>query len=253
MRLRFYINKTTINKLLKFKRVKDLFGKAILDYQQGNYTEDITTSTSISEEDSLPVPYLFRSYAEMPELEQTALQLSKGAILDVGCGAGSHSLYLQNERNLAVTAIDVSEAAIETCKLRGIQNAIHADIMEFSGQFDTILLLMNGAGMCGKLDRIGNFLNHLKTVLTEGGQILVDSSDIIYMFDEDEDGGKWIPSTDYYGELLYNVSYKGEHEEPFNWLYIDYNTLQNAANACGLQCELILEGEHYDYLAKLYK
>lgn len=234
--------------------MKDLFGKAILDYQQGNYTEDIKTATSISEEDSLPLPYLFRSYAEMPLLEQTALQLSKGKVLDVGCGAGSHSLYLQNERNMEVTAIDVSEAAIEACTLRGIKHVEAADVLEFSGQFDTILLLMNGAGMCGKLNRIADFLNHLKTLLTDGGQILVDSSDIIYMFDEDEDGGKWIPSdNDYYGELLYYVSYKGEHEAPFNWLYIDYNTLQNAAHACGLQCELVLEGEHYDYLAKLTK
>lgn len=233
--------------------MKDLFGKAILDYQLGNYTEDITTSTSISEEDVLPIPYLFRSYDEMPALEQTALKLSKGNVLDVGCGAGSHSLYLQNERNLEVTAIDVSEAAIETCKLRGIHNAIAVDVLEFSGQFDTILLLMNGAGMCGKLNKIQHFLKHLTTLLTDDGQILVDSSDIIYMFDEDEDGGKWIPSeTEYYGELQYNVSYKGEHEAPFNWLYIDYNTLQNAAHAAGLQCELILEGEHYDYLAKLY-
>ncbi|MGH1388370.1 class I SAM-dependent methyltransferase [Kordia sp.] len=234
--------------------MKDLFGKAILDYQQGNYTEDIKTATSISEEDSLPLPYLFRSYSEMPLLEQTALQLAKGNVLDVGCGAGSHSLYLQDERNLDVTAIDVSEAAIEACTLRGIKHAEAADVMDFSGQFDTILLLMNGAGMCGKLNRIADFLNHLKTILTADGQILVDSSDIIYMFDEDEDGGKWIPSdTDYYGELLYYVSYKGEHEAPFNWLYIDYNTLQNAAHACGLQCELVLEGEHYDYLAKLTK
>jgi SAM-dependent methyltransferase len=234
--------------------MKDLFGKAILDYQQGNYTEDLITSTSISEEDSLPLPYLFRSFAEMPKLEQTALQLSKGKVLDVGCGAGSHSLYLQNDRKLEVTAIDISEAAIEACKLRGISTAIKTDVLDFSGQFDTILLLMNGAGMCGKLKHIANFLNHLKSLLTEDGQILVDSSDIIYMFDEDEDGGKWIPSsTDYYGELSYNVSYKGEHEAPFNWLYIDYNTLQNAAQASGLQCKLILEGEHYDYLAKLSK
>ncbi|WP_430412090.1 class I SAM-dependent methyltransferase [Kordia sp.] len=233
--------------------MKDLFGKAILDYQQGNYTEDLVTATSISEEDSLPLPYLFRSYPEMPEIEQTALQLSKGKVLDVGCGAGSHSLYLQNEQNLDVTAIDVSKAAIEACKLRGITNAIETNVLDFSGNFDTILLLMNGAGMCGKLKNIANFLNHLKTLLNKDGQILVDSSDIIYMFDEDEDGGKWIPSeNDYYGELLYYVSYKGEHEAPFHWLYIDYNTLQNAAHACGLQCELLLEGEHYDYLAKLY-
>lgn len=233
--------------------MKDLFGKAILDYQLGNYTEDLVTATSISEEDILPLPYLFRTYNEMPELEQKALQLAEGNVLDVGCGAGSHSLYLQNERNLNVTAIDVSKGAIETCKRRGITNAITTDVLDFSGKFDTILLLMNGAGMCGKLNQITKFLHHLKTQLNNGGQILVDSSDIIYMFDEDEDGGKWIPSEiDYYGELLYYVSYKGEHETPFHWLYIDYNTLQNAAHACGLQCELILEGKHYDYLAKLY-
>ncbi|MEM6718663.1 MAG: class I SAM-dependent methyltransferase [Bacteroidota bacterium] len=232
--------------------MKDLFGKAILEYQQGNYTEDIITATSISEEDSLPLPYLFRSYDEMPTIEQTALQLACGKVLDVGCGAGSHSLYLQNERQLNVTAIDISPAAIEACNLRGIQQTAVADVMQLEGQFDTILLLMNGAGMCGKLNQIAAFLNHLKSLLTPNGQILVDSSDIIYMFDEDEDGGKWIPSdTDYYGELLYYVSYKGESEAPFPWLYIDYNTLQNAAYACGFQCELVLEGEHYDYLAKL--
>ncbi|MNR58805.1 hypothetical protein D3C85_1798960 [compost metagenome] len=72
------------------------------------------------------------------------------------------------------------------------------------------------------------------------------------MFDEDEDGGKWIPSeNDYYGELVFNISYKGEKEESFDWLYLDYNTLQNAAISNGLNCELILEGDHYDYLARL--
>jgi hypothetical protein len=111
---------------------------------------------------------------------------------------------------------------------------------------------MNGAGMCGRLSRISDFLQKLKYLLNPGGQILLDSSDIIYMFDEDEDGGKWIPTDmEYYGEVIFNVAYKGEKEEPFNWMYIDYNTLQNAAHANGLNCELVLEGEHYDYLAKL--
>ena len=71
------------------------------------------------------------------------------------------------------------------------------------------------------------------------------------MFDEDEDGGKWISGNNYYGELEFTLTYKGEKEDTFPWLYMDYNTLQNAANANELQCELVLEGEHYDYLAKL--
>ena len=233
--------------------MKDLFGKAMFDFQTNNSPEDIITETSISEEDEMSVEYLFRSYNEMPKLEQKALQLAKGKTLDVGCGAGSHSLSLQNDRNLEVVSIDISEKAIETCKLRGVKNARVQNILDFEGEkFDTIILLMNGVGIFGKLENCNKYLSKLKSLLNPEGQILLDSSDIIYMFDEDEDGGKWIPSSnDYYGELTFNISYKGEKEETFDWLYLDYNTLQNAAIANGLKCELILEGEHYDYLARL--
>ena len=233
--------------------MKDLFGKAIFDFYTKNSPEDIITETSISEEDEMSVEYLFRTYNEMPKIERKALQLAKGKILDVGCGAGSHTLSLQNERNLEVTAIDISKKAIETCRLRGIKNAKVENVLDFEGEkFDTILLLMNGTGIFGQLKNCNKYLSKLKSLLNPGGQILIDSSDIIYMFDEDEDGGKWIPSeNDYYGELVFNISYKGEKEESFDWLYLDYNTLQNAAVANGLNCELVLEGEHYDYLAKL--
>lgn len=233
--------------------MKDLFGKAMYDFQTNNSPEDIITETSISEEDEMSVEYLFRSYDEMPKIEQKALQLAAGKILDVGCGAGSHSLSLQNDRNLDVVSIDISEKAIETCRLRGLKNTQVQNVLDFEGEkFDTILLLMNGTGIFGKLENCNKYLSKLKSLLNPGGQILIDSSDIIYMFDEDEDGGKWIPSeTEYYGELTFTISYKGEKEETFDWLYLDYNTLQNAAIANGLKCELIMEGEHYDYLAKL--
>ena len=232
--------------------MKDLFGKAILDYQTHNSPEDLITETSISEADEMSVAYLFRSFAEMPQLEQKALQLATGKVLDVGCGAGSHALYLQ-EKGFDVTAIDISANAIKTCELRGLKKAKVQDIMQLEGdQYDTILLLMNGAGMCGRLKNISNFLQKLKTLLTDTGQVLVDSSDIIYMFDEDEEGAKWIPTdVDYYGEVVFDITYKGEKENAFDWMYIDYNTLQNAAVANGFQCEVVLEGEHFDYLAKL--
>ena len=100
--------------------MKDLFGQALLDYQNGNYTEDIITSTNISDEDILPIPYLFRAFKDMPKLEQQALKLCKGSILDVGCGSGSHSLQLQKE-GLKVKAIDISKGAIEVAKQRGVQ------------------------------------------------------------------------------------------------------------------------------------
>ena len=243
--------------------MKDLFGKAILDYQTNNAPEDLITETSISEADEMSVAYLFRTFDEMPKIEQQALSLANGKILDVGCGAGSHSLHLQ-EKGFEVISIDISLNAIKTCELRGLKNAKVHDLMDMENQkFDTILLLMNGTGIFGKLNNLQQYLQKLKSLLNENGQILIDSSDIIYMFGEDEDGGtrgeaelseaKWIPSeNDYYGEVVFNISYKGEDEMAFDWLYLDYNTLQNAAVANGLQCEFILEGEHFDYLARLY-
>lgn len=233
--------------------MKDLFGKAILDFQTNNSPEDIITETNISEADEMDVSYLFRSYKEMPKLEKKALQLSKGRVLDVGCGAGSHSLYLQNEKNLAVTSIDISENAIQVCQLRGLNNAKVQNILDLENEkFDTILLLMNGTGIFQTISETSKYLQKLKTLLAPNGQILIDSSDIIYMYDENEDGSFLVPADSYYGELTFTISYKNEIEEPFPWLYLDYNTLQNAAFANGLQCELIEEGKHFDYLAKLF-
>ncbi|RZJ69930.1 class I SAM-dependent methyltransferase [Flavobacterium sp.] len=232
--------------------MKDLFGQAILDYQTNNSPEDLITETDISEADEMSVAWLFRTYKEMPKIEKKALDLAKGKILDVGCGAGSHSLYLQNDKKLEVVSIDISAKAIQACQLRLLKNAKVCNVLDFEGEkFDTILLLMNGTGIFGKLREISNYLTKLKSLLNPGGQILLDSSDIIYMFDEDEEGAFSVPADHYYGELTFDLSYKGQTEESFPWLYLDYNTLQNAAHANGLECDLLFEGEHFDYLARL--
>ena len=230
--------------------MKDLFGQALLDYHNGNYTEDLMTATHISDEDELPLPYLFRDFKAMPKLEQKALKLAKGSILDVGCGSGSHSLYLQ-EQNQTVKAIDISKGAIEVSKQRGVLNTEQKALLDETETFDTILLLMNGTGIFQTLNDVPHYLKHLKSLLNDNGQILIDSSDIKYMY-EDEDGGFWIDTNaNYYGELDYFLSYKGEKETPMKWLYLDFNTLLTACTSVGLKCELITEGEHFDYLARL--
>jgi SAM-dependent methyltransferase len=230
--------------------MKDLFGNALLDYHNGNYTDDLITSTNISDEDELPLPYLFRSYKDMPKLEQKALQLAKGKVLDVGCGSGLHSLYLQNQ-GLKVKAIDISKGAIEVCKQRGIINTELVSVLNESEKFDTILLLMNGTGIFQELSQVSRYLTHLKSLLSDKGQILIDSSDIKYMY-EDDDGGIWMDSNaHYYGELDYFLSYKGEKELPMKWLYLDFETLTMACQALNLNCKLVLEGDHHDYLARI--
>jgi SAM-dependent methyltransferase len=227
--------------------MKDLFGKAILDYQTSNSPEDLITETSISDADEMSVAYLFRSFDEMPKIEQKALELCHGKILDIGCGAGSHSLYLQ-QKGFEVTSIDISENAIKACQLRGLKNTKVLNVLDLENQkFDTILLLMNGTGIFRTVAETPKYLQKLKSLLNPNGQILIDSSDIIYMFDDDE-----VPTETYYGELTFSISYKNQTEETFPWLYLDYNLLHKLALDTNLNCELLSKGTHYDYLARLF-
>lgn len=232
--------------------MKDIFGRAILTFAKSGRAPDIITWTSISDEDPLPIQYLFRSYADMPEIEQHALRLCSGHILDVGCGAGSHSLYLQQNK-FHVTALDFSPRSVEACRIRGVLNVRQANIFEFDeGRYDTILLLMNGTGIAGTLDRLQLLFTKLMELLADGGQILIDSSDLLYMFDEDE-----IPQIrhrkHYYGEIKYYMSWEGDQETPLNWLYCDFDTLSEIANRAGLKSERIMDGENSDFLARLTK
>lgn len=231
-------------------KLNDVYGKAILDYQKGENSKIITFS-SIAGKDVMPVDHLFRPFDKMPEIEKTALKMAKGKVLDLGCGAGSHSLYLQ-EKKFQVRSIDISEGAIAACRERGLKNAGVLNIWDLkSEKFDTIISLMNGVGISGSLERLPAFIAHLKSLLNPGGQILIDSSDIIYMF-EDEDGETDLPELNhYYGEIEFDLQYKGEKSGALPWLYIDFYNLKHYAEASGFNCELVQEGDHYDYLARL--
>lgn len=230
--------------------MKDIIGKALLDYYHGNYTEDIRTATNISVEDVMPIPYLFRRFDEMPKIEQKALQLAKGKILDVGCAAGMHSLVLQNN-GLDVKAIDISPRAIEVCKLQGIRNTEKIHLLDLRNEkFDTILILMNGSGIFENLNKISIYLEHLKTLLSPSGQILIDSSDLIYMYDSEElDFLERMGS--YYGEIEFVMKYKNEETNPFDWLYLDEQTFEKICRLQDLNFEVVERGENFDYLARI--
>ena len=231
--------------------MKDLMGKAIWDFYQNKSADDLLTETSISEIDELPVEYFFRDFDEMNLLEQKALELSTGKILDIGAGAGSHSLYLQNEKKLEVFALDNSPKSVEVCQLRGVKNVWCSDILDFPVQtFDTILLLMNGTGIFESLDKIDLYLEKLQSLLNEKGQILIDSTDILYMYDRDEDGGVMVPADRYYGEVDYFIHYQLDTENPTKWLYLDFETFKRVAENNGFEIEKILQEED-SYLARL--
>ncbi|WP_378185336.1 class I SAM-dependent methyltransferase [Aquimarina sp. W85] len=237
----------------KYNKMEDVLGEALKDFTSKNSSlQAITVISPGFDDDSIPISYLFRTLDQMPKVEQKALALSYGKVLDVGCGAGSHSLILQDYYKLDVEAIDISAGAIEVSKKRGILKAHQQNLFELQEtKFDTIIMLMNGSGIIGQLSNIDRFFEHIKTILNPNGQLLLDSSDLAYLY-TDDDGGFWVDATAaYYGEMKYKMKYKNLETDWFDWLYIDYTTLQNAANANGFVCNIIHTGKNNDYLAQI--
>ncbi len=230
----------------------DPIGRAVYDFHFNSVNQPIIVHSDDFDDDSIETSYLFRSYKQMPALEKKALSLCSGTILDVGAGAGPHSVYLQ-EKGFDVSSIETSELCCEVLENRNLRKVIRQDIFKFSDQtFDTILMLMNGTGIAGSLSGLEVLLHHLKTLLNPGGQILIDSSDLIYLFKQ-EDGSSLIDiSADkYYGELTFQTEYKTWISQPFSWLYADINNLELAIEKNGLKLNRIFQGQHYDYLAQI--
>lgn len=230
----------------------DPMGAAIYEYHRTGKADRLRVLSSMFEEDEIPVETLFRSFDEMPPIEQQALRLAEGKILDVGAGSGCHSLVLQDMQK-DVTALDISPLAVKAMNERGVKKVVEQDLFDksFAGTYDTLLMLMNGSGIVGELCNMPLFFKRAEQLLSQDGCILMDSCDLSYVF-EDEDG--FFDTTEfenYYGEVDFQMCYKDITGNAFNWLYIDFDTLQEEAAKCGFTAELVAEGENNTYLARL--
>lgn len=231
-------------------RTNDPMGTAIAEYHKTGEADKLRVFSPDFDEDEIPVDLLFRSFDEMPETEQLALRLAEGKILDVGAGAGCHTIALQ-KMGKDVTAIDISPLSVETMSALGVRKVAEQDFFTITEKYDTILMLMNGIGIVGTIASLPSFFNHINNILTDNGQLILDSSDISYVFEE-EDGIIYLPEGDrYYGELEYQMQYRDIKGDSFPWLYIDFETLQDIAQKSGFNVELLQAGEHYDYLARI--
>ena len=232
--------------------MQDPFEKAFYDYLDGNINATIVVNINKGEADDIPISYFFRAYENMPELEKKALDLCYGSILDIGAGSGSHSLFLQ-DNGADVTALDIKKGFVDIMKKRGVKRVIQSDIFDFKGhKFDTLLMMMNGIGFAENFDGLSVFLRSAKKMLNPGGQLILDSSDLMYLYEE-EDGSYAINlNMEYYGEVLYQIEYMGIKGKPFNWLYIDFDNLSLIAEQSGFKSEKVFEDDHYNYLARLY-
>jgi hypothetical protein len=230
----------------------DPIGRAVYDFHFKSVDQPIIVHSDDFDDDSIETSYLFRTYQQMPALEKKAMSLCRGTILDIGACAGPHSVYLQ-DKGFEITSLETSLLCCDVLRNRNLRKVIHQDIFKFSNHaFDTILLLMNGTGIARSLNGLDVLLYHLKTLLNPGGQILIDSSDLIYLF-EQEDGSALvdISANKYYGELTFQTEYKSWISQPFSWLYVDLNNLESAVKKNGLRLTKVFKGQHYDYLSQI--
>jgi len=212
---------------------KDLHGKAILDYYHGNQDATLLIHTSYGEPEEMPVEVFFREEPDFSVLENVALLECQGKVLDLGAGAGAHSLVLQ-ERGFDIHAIENSPGCIEVMNLLGIKNIIAQDFWIHHEKYDTLLVLMNGLGLAGRLSSVPEFLEKCMAMLNPGGQLLIDSSDIAYLYKE----GVLKPDH-YYGEVQYQYEYLGAKGNWFDWVYVDQETIKKVTSELGLKMEIL--------------
>lgn len=227
----------------------DAYGKALLAYFKGDRKAKVKVESNIVDTEYWKLSEFFHSWDKMSEIERRALKLCNGRTLDVGAGSGSHSLWLK-DNGMEVSAIDLSPGAVEVMRERGLE-AQRQDFYALSGvRYDTLLFLMNGAGIAQTMKNLPRFLEHCKSLLNDGGQVLLDSSDLKFLYD-DEDLAEMTEEGRYYGEIDYWMSYRGETDEKFDWLFVDFNSLKLVCESCGLKAEKVYEDNHFQYLAKI--
>jgi len=228
----------------------DPIGKAVQDYQKTKIEKIIYIKSDIAPLESMSVSYLFRKHRQMPMIEKKALSLCKGTILDVGAGAGAHSIWLQ-KKGFHVIANEISTGCIQFLQHNKIKT-IQQNIKKLENiKVDTILLLMNGIGLAEDLKALPTFLLHLKKLLNPNGQILLESTDIKYMFDEVDGSIKQNLNKKYYGEVNYQMNYENITGPKFKWLFVDFYTLKRITEKNSLIIELLYQGKNGQYLAKI--
>lgn len=225
--------------------MKDLHGRAIRDYYQNSAPQPLTLHNSYDEPEEMSVEVFFREEEDLSVLEHLALIECQGSVLDLGAGAGAHSLILES-RGFDVTALENSPGCLEVLKHSGVAKVIDQNYQDHKATYDTVLVLMNGLGLAGTLHGLTPFLLKCKSLLRPGGQLLIDSSDISYLYEGGVDRPKG-----YYGEVRYCYEYKGQKGDWFDWLYVDQKTLATYVQKVGMQLEILHTEETDQYLARI--
>ena len=218
-------------------------GLGLRDYFEKGEASIVSVITIDGTVTPYPADLFFRTYEDFGIFDELACAHAYGRVLDVGAGAGCISLFLQDELGLEVTAVEVMRQL-------GVRDARAGDFFALKGEkWDTLMLMMNGIGFVGNIEGLDRFLLHAKELMEPGGQILFDSSDLELA---DLDGTDFRgEESKYYGEVWYQLEYKGLKGAPYYWLYVDAKTAMAHAEAAGFDFEVLEEAAEGYYLARL--
>ncbi|HNW88495.1 MAG TPA: methyltransferase domain-containing protein [Bacteroidales bacterium] len=141
-----------------------LYGLALSDFFNGNQDAKVIMHRDDNTSFELPMNIFFHGRG-FSFIEEEALELCRGKVLDVGAGSGRHSLYLK-QKGLDVFSIDISPEATEIMKKQGLSKVKCSNIFDFhEGKYDSIILLGHGIGMTGSLEGFRIFLGHMEKLL----------------------------------------------------------------------------------------
>jgi SAM-dependent methyltransferase len=228
-------------------------GMAMLAFFDGDTSAELIIHRDDGQQTPLPVSYFFRDTSEFTSIDKTALEHCKGHVLDVGAGTGLHSLFLQ-KKGLSVTSLDICTQAVEIMEKREVKNACCVDIFDFQGgPFDTILMMGHGIGIAETIAGLDLFLEHAHSLLSEDGQLILDSLDV--RITDDPNHLAYLETNRregrYIGEIRLQFEFQGKKGPYFGWLQVDPDALNERAETSGWRCDVILQEKSGDYLAKL--
>jgi SAM-dependent methyltransferase len=200
----------------------------------------------------------FFEYEQWSPVEQKAIKQVKGRVLDIGCGAGRHSLYLQR-KGFEVSAIDNSPGAIEVCKLRGVKNAMVKSIVEIDdfepNSFDTILMMGNNFGLFGDAENAESLLKELYRITSSDAQIIAgtrnpyktNSPEHLEYHELNRQRGR-MP-----GQIRMRVRYGKTVGEWFDYLFVSPEEMKEMVADANWQLKELMESESANYFAVISK
>ncbi|MEA2090102.1 MAG: class I SAM-dependent methyltransferase [Thermoproteota archaeon] len=158
--------------------MSDPFGKGLMAYYRGNKPVYRSRRDDGYVQEGSFEAY-FSEYKDWAECERKTLKYVQGKVLEIGCGAGRHSLWLQR-KGFEVAAVDISRLAVKVAKLRGVKDCLITSALELPFtvcSFDTVLLLGNNFGVAGDVETTKKMLKELHNIATENGRLIASCRD----------------------------------------------------------------------------